>query len=77
TINHSLLTLSALRARSIAIAGVVLSGPRSPENRAAIETFGDVKVVGEVEPLGRLGPQSIARAAESFDPEGDLEEYFT
>lgn len=36
TINHSLLSLEALRARDIPIAGVILSGPDVPHNRAGI-----------------------------------------
>ena len=37
TINHTLLTLDALRARLIIVAGVVMVGPRNPDNREAIE----------------------------------------
>ena len=43
TINHTLLTLEALRARSIEVRGVVLLG--GEENRASIERFGDVAVI--------------------------------
>lgn len=76
TINHSLLTIEALRKRSIDIAGFVLSGPADAENRVAIERFGGVRVIGEIPPLGRLGQRSIGRAAKAFDVAGLLEEYF-
>lgn len=76
TINHTLLTLEALRARNIPLAGVVLSGPRNPDNREAIERFGQVRVVGEVEPLGRVGPRRIAAAARRFDRRARLKTYF-
>ena len=36
TINHTLLTLEALRGRTLAVAGVVMVGPPDDENRAAI-----------------------------------------
>ena len=49
TINHSLLTSQALRARGLAIAGVVLCGPPNHSNRSAIETYGAVPVVGDIE----------------------------
>lgn len=48
TINHSLLSIEALRARGLLPAGIVLVGPVMPENRAAIEHFGQVKVVAEL-----------------------------
>ena len=48
TINHTLLTIDALKRRTLPIAGVVMVGPPNPENRAAIEQYGCVPVVGEV-----------------------------
>jgi len=48
TINHTLLTLAALRARGIEVMGVVLNGPPSPSNRQAIEQFGQVLVLAEI-----------------------------
>jgi dethiobiotin synthetase/malonyl-CoA O-methyltransferase len=76
TINHTLLTLEALRSRSIELAGVVLSGRRNPENRAAIERFGSATVVGEVDFLPRLGRKGIEAAARRFDRRGVLARYF-
>lgn len=75
TINHTLLTLEALRRRSLELAGVVLVGPPNAENRAAIERFGAARVIGEIPPLGRLGPAAIQRAARSFDRRGRLGRY--
>jgi dethiobiotin synthase len=43
TINHTLLTLEALRARDLEVRGVVLLG--GERNRRAIEEFGDTRVV--------------------------------
>lgn len=75
TINHTLLTLEALRQRGIEIAGVVLNGPRNRENRRAIEGFGDVDVVAEVEQLPRLGRAAIAKAAKRFDRRARLKPF--
>lgn len=77
TINHTLLSLEALRDRGIPIAGVVLSGPPNPENRQAIERFGKVQVVGEVPPIEPLDRAGVERAASVFDPKGALERFFT
>src|SRR5204863_4621288 len=48
TINHTLLTLEALRARSLKIAGVVMIGDRNSDNRAAIQHYGKVPVLVEM-----------------------------
>lgn len=76
TINHTLLSLEALRARSLQIAGVVMVGEPNPDNRAAIERYGGVSVLGEMLPCqpleaGVLG--AWARAA--LDPQGRLLEF--
>lgn len=70
TINHTLLSLEALRARGLAVAGVVLNGPPNPGNRAAIERFGKVRVLAEIPTLPRLDAETVAEAAAlipSFD----------
>ena len=73
TINHTLLTLEALRSRGLSLAGVVLNGPVNPENRRAIERFGRTRVVAELEPLDPLSPETVAQAASEFDRDGVLE----
>jgi dethiobiotin synthase len=72
TINHTLLTLEALRRRALAVAGVVMVGPPDRENRAAIERFGQVQVIAEVPRLAHLDRDTIARQAADFDPRGEL-----
>jgi dethiobiotin synthetase len=48
TINHTLLSLEALRKREIPIVGCVLIGEVNSENEKAIEQFGNVKIVGRI-----------------------------
>lgn len=48
TINHTLLSLEAMRARNIPIAGVVMSGPLTAHNREAIENLGKVQILAEI-----------------------------
>lgn len=72
TINHTLLTLEAARARGLRVAGVVLNGPSDLENRRAIERFGHVEVLGELPRLESLNPATLAEAARRLDPEGRL-----
>jgi dethiobiotin synthase len=65
TINHTLLTLQALRARGVHVLGVILNGPANPGNVAAIEKYGDIKVVAQVQPLD-LTVSGITLAAEQL-----------
>jgi malonyl-CoA O-methyltransferase len=60
TINHTLLSLAALRARGIPVAGVVLNGPPSAGNRAAIERHGQARVLAELPVLDRLDAAAVA-----------------
>jgi len=63
TINHTLLSLEALRARRIPVAGVVLNGPPNPGNREAIERFGQVRVLAEIPTLPHLDATAVAEVA--------------
>jgi dethiobiotin synthase len=66
TINHTLLTLEALAARRLTVAGVVMNGPPDPSNRAAIATYGRVAVIGELPPLDPLTANALSACAETF-----------
>lgn len=76
TINHTLLTLEALRARRRTIAGVVMVGPPNADNKRAIEEYGNTVVLGEMPRFDPLTPEALrAWAAASLDPHGLLEEF--
>lgn len=69
TINHTLLSIEALRRRGLPLAGVVMNGPETPHNRAAIERYGGVNVIAEIPWL-----PSVTRATlRAIEPELDLE----
>ena len=75
TINHTLLTIEALRARSIAVAGVAMIGEPNAGNAAAIEHYGRVPVIAQMPRLNPLTPESLAAwSAAHFDPQGLLGE---
>ena len=76
TINHTLLTLEALRTRDLPFAGIVLNGPPTHENQHAIESFGHVGIVGTVEPIDPLSVENVGESSRKLDPEGLLEPYF-
>jgi dethiobiotin synthetase len=59
TINHTLLSLAALRAAQLDIRGVIMAGKPNKENRRAIEHYGDVRVIGVIPPLRRLNRAAL------------------
>jgi dethiobiotin synthase len=75
TINHTLLTLEALRARALTIAGVLLVGDANEENRNAIASHGRVKILGEMPRFNPLTPHALGTWAQSHleRPEADRE----
>lgn len=77
TINHTLLTLEAIAARMITVAGVVLVGNPHPENREAIEQFGGVKVLAEMPLIKNLTPSVLSQWSRSeFDKQEILRQIF-
>jgi dethiobiotin synthetase len=68
TINHTLLSLEAIRRRGLPLAGVVVNGPETPHNRAAIEHYGKVEIIAEISWLDQLTPATLM----AIEPELDL-----
>ncbi|MBV8729507.1 MAG: dethiobiotin synthase [Acidobacteriia bacterium] len=76
TINHTLLTLEALRARSLTVAGLVMVGEKNGPNRAALERYGCVPVLGEMPLLRPLDGTSLRDWSRAeLDPHGRLLEF--
>jgi dethiobiotin synthase len=68
TINHTLLTLFALRSARVPICGVVMVGDENLENRRAIEHYGDVRVVGHIPMLAKINRPALLQVYEThFD----------
>ncbi|MDX9787993.1 MAG: dethiobiotin synthase [Desulfobacterales bacterium] len=59
TINHTLLSLEKLRSIKANILGVVMNGPINPDNRAAIESFGHIRVITEIPPMAVITGKSL------------------
>jgi len=51
TINHTLLSIECLRTRELNILGVVINGEKNPGNKEAIERYGKVNILAEIEPM--------------------------
>ena len=69
TINHTLLSLEAIRRRGLHLAGVVVNGPETPHNRAAIERYGQVEIIAEIPWLDQMTPAALR----AIEPELDLD----
>ncbi|MBT3255712.1 MAG: dethiobiotin synthase [Deltaproteobacteria bacterium] len=62
TINHTLLSLDLLKNHFLPVLGVVMNGPLNPENRKAIEHFGNTPVCAEIEPMERIDGAALKNA---------------
>ncbi|MHA1517499.1 MAG: dethiobiotin synthase [Alphaproteobacteria bacterium] len=67
TINHTLLSLEAIRRRGLPLAGVVMSGPETPHNRAAIERYGQIEVIAEIPWLEQVSRDTLRNIEPEFD----------
>lgn len=71
TINHSLLTIEALRRRAIAIHGVAFVGGEEIEPQRTIASLGDVRILGRLPQISPLTKETLRAAFdESFRREG-------
>lgn len=59
TINHTLLSVAALRAARLDLRGVIMVGKPNRDNRNAIEHYGDVAVLGTVPFLARINRETL------------------
>lgn len=59
TINHTLLTIEALRNRGISILGIIMSGETNEENSKAIEFYGNVEILAEIPLLRTITKEAL------------------
>jgi dethiobiotin synthase len=59
TINHTLLSLRALREARLSVRGVVLIGLENLENQKAIEHYGQIPVIGRIPELKEINRQTL------------------
>jgi dethiobiotin synthetase len=71
TINHSLLSIAAIRARNIPLAGIAFIGDYNEDSEAIICEIGDVRRLGRLPLLDPLNPATLRAAfAKNFDAGG-------
>ena len=62
TINHTLLTIEALKRRAMTICGIVFTGEENTDTIRSIAEFGEVKILGRLPKLERLNGQALRDA---------------
>jgi len=68
TINHSLLTIEALKSRGVPVHGLAFLGDAAPDSEAIIAELGGVRRLGRLPVVDPLTPENLAAAfADSFD----------
>ena len=60
TLNHTLLSLEALKNRQLQVLGLILNGPHHADNPKTLEQFGGVPVLAELPPLNPLSAEALA-----------------
>ena len=59
TLNHTLLTVEALKKRKIPIKGIILNGDANNKNKESIESFTGVKVILEIPTITDISKESL------------------
>jgi dethiobiotin synthetase len=62
TINHTLLSIAAIRAHAIPLQGVAFIGPANEESESIIAELGQVKRLGRLPPVAPLTPENLREA---------------
>ena len=63
TINHTLLSLEALRSRNISVQGVIMNGEKNPQNSNSIELYGQTSVLAEFPKLDSVSMNTLKSVA--------------
>lgn len=63
SINHTLLTLAALRQADVPVSGVIFNGDELPDTERIISTLGEVAVIGRVPTFETVSQKAIASFA--------------
>lgn len=60
TINHTILSLEAMRLRGINILGVIMNGEENRDNKEAIEFYGKTRVLAQFPKLGIINNSTLS-----------------
>ena len=66
TINHTLLSIEALRGRHMRLHGLIFVGDDNPDNMRTIADFSGARILGHVPRLDRIGRAALLDVARGF-----------
>ena len=75
TLNHTLLSLEALRNRNIHVLGIVLNGPQHNDNPKTIEQFGDTKILASLPIFDEVNAKVLSQEWNKQQLEQKLKKY--
>lgn len=67
TLNHTLLSIEALKQRNLPLLGVLFSGSEHPENQADIAHFGKCPIIGRIPPIKDWSIQQFQTIGETLN----------
>lgn len=70
SINHTLLTIEALKTQQVQILGVVFNGEPNPDSENAILKFSQTPLIGRLFPEETINPSTIQRYAKKWQQSG-------
>jgi len=65
TINHTVLTVRALRGAGVCVKGVVMIGPENEDNERAVERYGAVPIIGRIPLLNCICYKTLMQVFEA------------
>ena len=76
TLNHTLLSLEALRKRNVNILGIVLNGPPHNDNPKTLEQFGDTKILARLPIFKEVNAKVLSEEWSKQNLDEKLNQYF-
>ena len=67
SINHTLLTIEALKSRNLPVAGIIFSGDEHPTTEAIITKMGQVPIIGRIEEEPYFDERVVSEYAALFE----------
>ena len=75
TLNHTLLSLEALRNRNLVVLGIVLNGPPHKDNPKTLEQFGDTKILASLPIFDEVNAKVLSQEWNKQQLDQKLKEY--
>ena len=75
TLNHTLLSLEALRHRNLVVLGIVLNGPQHKDNPKTLEQFGDTKILASLPIFDEVNAKVLSQEWNKQQLDQKLKEY--